>query len=216
MRADLRLQLLAGAIIAAFSPPGPHPAEALLTSSPVATQRPFAVLALSAGDPIRYWPVERYGEVGRELIARHGLDIVVLGGTVEQEDAMRLAASLPQECVRTVIDKPLVDLPSLIAGAALCVCNGSGVSHLAASLGVPTVCILGGTTRMSVWRPAGTNVVSIGGMTACQPCHLKYASDCPWDVDCLTSVSAAHVLGTCNRLLAGNAQPIVDRVRDMA
>jgi ADP-heptose:LPS heptosyltransferase len=216
MPAGLRLQLLAVAIIAAFSPPRRHPAEALLTASPRGVQRPFAVLALSAGDPIRCWPIERYGEVGRELIARHGLDIVVLGGAVEQEDAVQLAASLPQERVRTVIDKPLVDLPLLIANAALCVCNGSGVSHLAASLGVPTVCILSGAARMSVWRPVGPNAVSIGGMTSCQPCQLKYASDCPWGVDCLTAVSTAHVLDACDRLLTAPAQPAPDRVHGVA
>jgi ADP-heptose:LPS heptosyltransferase len=213
LHADLRLQVLAAAVVTAFAPHRPHPAEALV-APPLMTPRrgtagrAFAVLAVGAGDPIRCWPIERYGDVGRELILRYGMDIVVVGGAMEQADAAMLASLLPRDRVQTVIGAPLAELPQLMAGAALCVCNGSGMSHLAAALGVPTVCILGGTTRMDVWHPAGANALSIGGKTPCQPCGLKQASECPWDVACLTVVSSAHVLGACERLLAARAHPV--------
>jgi ADP-heptose:LPS heptosyltransferase len=202
LHAQLRLQMLVAAVVAAFAPPRPHPARALLPPGGGPAARPFAVLAIGAGDPIRCWPIARYAEVGRALAARRGLDIVVLGGAAEREDAARLAAALPEARVRTVTGMPLAEVPALLAGAALCVCNGSGMSHLAASLDVPTVAILGGTTRMEVWHPAGANALSVGGRTPCQPCGLRQARDCPWDVACLTAVTVAHVLGACERLLA--------------
>lgn len=208
VHADLRLRILAGAVVAAFGPHQPHPTEMLVPTRLGASGRPFAVLAIGAGDPIRCWPIDRYAEVGRQLVARHDLDLVILGGAAEQADAATLAAALPRERVRTVLDKPLGELPELMAAAALCVCNGSGMSHLSASLGVPTVCILGGTTRMDVWYPAGARVVSIGGRTPCQPCGFKLASQCPWNVTCLTSITTAHVLAACERLLADLDQPI--------
>jgi ADP-heptose:LPS heptosyltransferase len=201
LQAELRLQVLASAVVAAFAVPDPHPANALLTTPSNLPTHPFAILAIGAGDPIRCWPIERYGDVGRELIARNNLDIVVLGGPSDQADADRLAALLPYERVRTVIGAPLAELPNLVARAALCVCNGSGISHLAAALDVPTVCVLSGASRMHVWHPAGANVVSIGGMTPCQPCGLKRPSDCPWDVACLMVVSTTHVLSVCEQLL---------------
>ena len=206
LQAELRLHVLAAAVVAAFAPPERHPVEALLTTHTAALGRSFAILAIGAGDPIRCWPIERYGEVGRELIARHDLEIVVLGGPSDQADADRLAALLPQERVRMVIGTPLADLPSLVAEATLCVCNGSGISHLAAALGVPTVSILSGTSSMHVWHPAGASVISIGGMTSCQPCSLKQPTDCPWDVACLMAVSTSHVLGACEQLLAPEKQ----------
>jgi len=207
LHADLRLQVLAAATVAAFAPSRPHPARSLITE-PVVPYRPFAVLAIGAGDPIRCWPIERYAAVGRQLIARYDMDLVILGGTKEQADAARLAASLPAERVRMAIGRPLADLPQLVAGATLCVCNGSGMSHLAAALDVATVCILGGTTRMEVWHPAGPSELYVGGSTPHQPCGLKDARECPWDVVCLTAVSTAHVLDACDRLMAAHGRTI--------
>jgi ADP-heptose:LPS heptosyltransferase len=212
LHADLRLQVLASAVVAAFGVQPAHPALALAIKKPSTPTRRFAVLAIGAGDPIRCWPIERYGELGRALIARYGLDIVVLGGTADEAAAMRLAALLPLERVRTVLGMRLADLPPLLAQAQLCVCNGSGMSHLAAALGVPTVGILGGTTRMDVWHPAGPNALSVGGRTLCQPCGYRQASECPWDVACLTAVETPHVLSACERLL-GDAQGLPNRMR---
>ncbi len=143
LRADLRLQLLASAVVAAFGSQQPHPAEALINARARAAGRPFAVLAIGAGDPIRCWPLERYADVGRDLLVRHDMDIVIVGGASDRADAMTLVTMLPSDRVRTVLDMPLEDVPQLIAGAALCVCNGSGISHLAVStperkcIGVP-------------------------------------------------------------------------------
>jgi ADP-heptose:LPS heptosyltransferase len=206
LHAELRLQVLAAAAVAAFAPAAPHPALALLrrgrgVAPGGALAGDFAVIAVGAGDPIRAWPVARYAAVGRALIADRGLRIVVVGGASDAREAAELAALLPADHVRVAVDRPIGDLPGLLAGAALCLCNGSGVSHLAAALGVPTVCILGGTTRMEVWHPAGARAISIGGRTPCQPCGLRHAADCTWGVACLDMVMPVHVMGACDALL---------------
>jgi ADP-heptose:LPS heptosyltransferase len=206
MHAELRLRLLAHAVVATFGPDRrPHPAPALLRQPGHLAGPRFAVLAIGAGDPIRCWPLERYAEIGRALIAGHRLRIVVLAGPSEGAEAEALAASLPADWVRTEIGRDLRELPDLVARAALCVCNGSGVSHLAAALGVPTLCILGGTTRMDVWHPVGPHVESLGGVTSCQPCGLKRAEQCPWGVACLDVVSVRDVLDAAERLLGAGA-----------
>ena len=216
LHADLRLQVLAGAVVSAFATPLPHPALALATRPIETGNSPFAVIAVGAGDPIRCWPMEHYGEVGRSLIARHGMDVVVIGSRNEAADVNRLADLMPAAHVRTMIGAPLADLPNLLAAAGLCVCNGSGVSHLAAALGVPTVTILGGTTRMEVWHPAGPNALSVGGRTPCQPCGLRMPGECPWDVACLAVVQPAHVIAACERLLSADAGQVPSRVAGSA
>jgi len=201
LHAELRLDLLAAAVVSAFATPRPHPALFLLRPDAASPAEDFAVLALGAGDPIRAWPIARYAEVARELIARHGLSIVLLGGPPEEADAAALAAALPAGRVRSIIGQDLQSVARLLAQARLCVSNGSGMSHLAAALGVPTLTILGGTTRMEVWHPAGPNALSIGGRTMCQPCGLKLASQCEWGVTCLRSIQPEQVLEGCARLL---------------
>jgi ADP-heptose:LPS heptosyltransferase len=206
IQADLRLQVLAAAVVAAFGEHLPHPALSLV-EGPAEAVGCSAVLAIGAGDPIRAWPIERYAEVGRTLHERHRMDIIVLGGEAEREDACRLVGLLGAVPARLAIGLPLTELPTLLAQALLCVCNGSGVSHLAGALGVPTVCVLGGTTRMEVWHPAGANVLSLGGRTACQPCGLRRACQCPWQVACLDIVQPAHVLAACETLLGSRQRP---------
>ncbi|MGF6645849.1 ADP-heptose:LPS heptosyltransferase [Paraburkholderia sp. GAS82] len=203
LQAELRLQMLAATVVAAFGAPQPHPIRACLTdSSPrPASARPFALLSIGAGTAIRSWPVEHYAEVGRALIDRHDFDIVILGGLAERQNAERLAALLPEARVQLAIGRSLAELPQLVSGASLCVSNDTGMSHLSAALDVPTVVVLSGQDRMEVWRPAGINAVAIGGWTPCQPCGLKEPGDCRWGVPCLHAVTVAHVLEACERLL---------------
>ena len=208
LQAELRLQMLAATVVAAFGAPQPHPIRACLTdSSPrPASARQFALLSIGAGTAIRNWPVEHYAEVGRKLIERHDFDIVILGGKAEQQNAQRLLALLPEGRVQLVIGRSLAELPQLVAGASLCVSNDTGMSHLSAALDVPTVVVLSGQDRMEVWRPAGINAVAIGGWTPCQPCGLAEPGECRWGVPCLHAVTPAHVLEASERLLS--------RVRD--
>ena len=201
LHAELRLQLLANAVVSTFASQPPHPLRSFVTPARAEEKKRYAVLAIGAGDPIRAWPLDRYAEVGRKLNSDHGLHLVVLGGSAEREDADRLVAMLAPIEAETAIDVPLVELPVLLSEATICVCNGSGLSHLAAAVGVPTVCILGGTTRMGVWHPIGPTAISLGGMTVCQPCGLRFADDCPFGVACLSVVKPIHVLAACQKLL---------------
>jgi ADP-heptose:LPS heptosyltransferase len=213
LHSEFRLQLLAQAVVSTFNAAEAHPAMKLVPPGPPPETRRFAVFAIGAGDPIRVWPIERYAELGNALVIEHGLDIIVLGGAAEAEDAARLVSALPKDAARSVIGMPIVDLPGLLAAAALCVCNGSGISHLAAGLGVPTVTILGGTTRMEVWRPEGPRAVAVGGKTPCQPCGLRRSEDCEWDVACLKIIRPALVLAACEKLLALEPTPVTSHPR---
>jgi ADP-heptose:LPS heptosyltransferase len=208
LQSELRLQMLAATVVAAFGIPRPHPIRACVTASHQASsQRPFAVLSIGAGTPIRMWPIERYAEVGRALVERYDFDIVILGGKAEQESAEHLVRLLPVGRTRLAIDRPLVELPQFMTAAALCVSNDTGMSHLAAALDVPTVVVLSGQDHMEVWRPSGTNAMAIGGWTSCQPCGLREARDCPWGVPCLRIVTSAHVLKACDQLLVRSCRP---------
>ncbi len=213
LHAELRLELLAAAVVAAFGARRPHPMR-LCFPQPAVVTRSYAVLSIGAGGPIRYWPIERYAEVGRALVERRDLDIVILGGEAERECAERLASLLPENRVRVVIGQPVAELPELIGAASLCIGNGTGITHLAAALDVPTVAVLAGVDRMEVWRPAGTNAVAIGGLTPCQPCGLREKDECPWGVVCLNAVTSVMVLEACGLLLArsGPVAPVSESV----
>jgi ADP-heptose:LPS heptosyltransferase len=207
VHADLRLSLLVSAITATWSR-DQHPARALIrasTQAPVAGR--YAVLAPGAGSPIRVWPIDRLAEVGRELIARHDLDLVLSGGPAQRQDCDALAAALPADRVVNLAGATsLGDLPGVVARASLYVGYDTGTTHLAAALGVPTVAIMGGIPNPDVWHAEGRRTAVVTGVIACSSCYLTHPRDCPFGVRCLMAITPGHVLESCEALLS--AEPV--------
>lgn len=95
----------------------------------------------------------------------------------------------------------LMAVPGILTGARLMVGMDSGLSHLAAGLGVPTVSIQSGSPTRDVWRVAGENVVVVAGDAACAPCHLDLPAQCPHGVACMQVIGVTDVLAACETVL---------------
>jgi ADP-heptose:LPS heptosyltransferase len=108
----------------------------------------------------RAWPVERFAEVARTLVAA-GERVVVTGSARERDRALQTAelAGLPEQAVlagRT----DLAELAALVAGSPLVVSADTGVPHLASAYRIPSVVIFG-PGLVSEWGPptGGPHVV---------------------------------------------------------
>lgn len=216
VHAELRVFLLASAVTAMFSR-GPHPAR-LLRDSRTPGERltqPYAILAPGAGSPIRVWPLDRMTAVARALHQRHGLAIVVTGGPSEHAAGEQIIATLPTEAARNLADGlPLADLPNVIRGARLYIGLDTGTTHLASSLGVPTVAITSGVPELEVWHAQGKHTVVVAGRMPCSPCYLTHASQCPYGVACLNVISTDDVLSACDTLLHSTATQSISAAVD--
>ena len=200
LHAEHRSQMLIALVVAAFGARTSHPMRRC-THPEDGIGRRYAVLSIGAGTPVRLWPIERFAEVARALIEQHDFDIAILAGKVYAANAEDLAALLPAERVRMVVDRPIAEIPQFMAGASLCVSNDTGMSHLAAALDIPTVTIMAGHDGMEIWRPSGVNAIGLGGWTPCQPCGLRLAEECPWGVACVHAITPDHVLTACKQML---------------
>ncbi|CAN1724927.1 ADP-heptose:LPS heptosyltransferase [Hyphomicrobium sp. 1Nfss2.1] len=194
IHAETRLMALSEAVIAAFSSRSEHPIHGLLTDSTSRHISPYAVLSIGAGDPIRQWPIDYFRELASGITEAFDLDIVILGGRAEESLARELAQLLPAATTHMAIGVPLERLPDIVSRSAAFVGHGSGTTHLAAALGVPTVAILSGVSRIDIWRPVGRHAVSLTGQTKCAPCGLRQPEDCPFGVGCMSAITPAHVL----------------------
>ncbi len=112
---------------------------------PPAPASDFAVIHPFSGSPRKNWPLERY----RELALRLDMPVRWCAGPEEQLD----------EAVR--IDN-LQELASWLSTARLYIGNDSGITHLAAAVGVPVVAIFG-PTDPAVWAPRGDRVRVVSG-----------------------------------------------------
>jgi heptosyltransferase-1 len=127
------------------------PATPLLPIDPVAEAWANELLSGSqmavlinpgAGWGAKRWPVERYGIVAKELIAK-GFRVVVNAGPDELELAE--AISRATGGVATVLTCSLVQLIALTRRMALVIAGDTGPLHLACALGRPVVGIYGPT-----------------------------------------------------------------------
>ena len=126
-----------------------------------APKEPYTVLLHAASRPTKRWPTERWIALAREA-NNAGMDVVLPSGTREErEAAQRIAKELPHGAVVA----PAMDLAEAAALLAYSRCVAgvdTGLTHLAAALGVPTVGIYV-ATRPELTGLHATNAVNVGG-----------------------------------------------------
>ena len=111
---------------------------------PIVTLSPGAVGAGKA------WPVAHYAELARALV-KDGASVWVLGGPSETASAQQIIAAAGAH-VRDLTGNDLRNAVVALAAADVAVTNDSGLMHISAAIGTPTVAIFGPTSPWH-WKP---------------------------------------------------------------
>jgi heptosyltransferase-2 len=130
--------------------------------------RTAVALAPGAVGPSKRWSY--YAEAARALTDR-GLEVWIVGGPGETEQAKAIVAAagpLARDLTGTDLRNGILAL----AAANLVISNDSGLLHVAAAIGTPTIGIFGPT---SAWHYAPLNpieaVIETRTDVPCRPCH---------------------------------------------
>jgi len=121
--------------------------------------RPWLVLGPTANWHRKVWPAERFAELALRLTAPDGAlpgaGIAILGGPGDQERSMAtpVLTALPQ-AFDLVGKLDLPEVAAVLARAAIFIGNDSGLMHLAAAAGAPTLGLFG-PTPSDEYGPAG-------------------------------------------------------------
>jgi heptosyltransferase III len=118
------------------------------------------VLALhpGSGSDRKNWPEPKWAELLRHLMDSTDDDLLIVGGEAEGERLQRLAASLLPGRSQVAQSLPLAELAHRLAGCRAFIGHDSGISHLAAAVGLPCL-VLWGDTPEEIWRPPGERVL---------------------------------------------------------
>jgi ADP-heptose:LPS heptosyltransferase len=158
----------------------------------------YAVLHAGSQLPSRRWPAERFAEVGDELAAE-GLQIVLTGTPGERNLIERIRQRMREPAVDLAGRTTLGSLAAVIAKAKLLVCNDTGVSHIAAATGTPSVVVACGSDPKR-WAPLDRELHRVlSHEVACRPCAYK---ECPIGHPCALGVSASQVVNETRKVLA--------------
>jgi heptosyltransferase-2 len=139
-----------------------------------------------------------YAEAARRL-AEQGLDVWVVGGPAEKALASEIvAAGGPR--VRDLSGTDLRNGILAMACASLAISNDSGLMHVAAALGTPTMGIFGPTSPYH-WAPLNGLAATVQTKTVvpCQPCHRPVCR--MNDHRCMRDIPATDVVAIANRVL---------------
>ena len=140
-----------------------------------------------------------YAETAR-LLAQQGLDVWVVGGPSEKALAAEIvAAGGPR--VRDLTGNDLRNGILAMAAAGVAISNNSGLMHVAAAIGTPTMGIFGPTSPQ-LWAPLNELAATVQTKTtlSCQPCHRTVCRIN--DHRCMRDIPASDVAAIAERVLS--------------
>jgi heptosyltransferase-2 len=159
--------------------------------------RPIVALAPGAVGPSKRWPSGAYAALSRRLIA-DGLAVWVLGGPDEKPLAAEIVGDT---AARDLTGHDLRDAVLALAAASAAVSNDSGLLHVAAALGTPSVGIFGPTSPWH-WAPLNPLAGTVETTTelSCRPCHKPVCRLVHHR--CMRDIAPDQVLAATRRALA--------------
>lgn len=128
-----------------------------------AAEGKVALIQPGSGGKSKCWPLANFIELAGKL-REAGVAADFLLGPVEDDLWGEEKFSALTEDHHVVRGKTLAEAAALVSAADLFIGNDSGIGHLAAAVGIPTLSLFG-PTDPRVWRPLGPRVAALGGTT---------------------------------------------------
>ena len=128
---------------------------------PVAVPSPYAVLLTMTSRADKLWPEASWIELGRLLAARGVRAVLPWGSEDERSRAARIAAGIGDALVPRRMT--VAEIARLLRGALGVAGVDTGLTHLAAALGVPTVGIYCGSDPMLTGLYGAPRAKNLGG-----------------------------------------------------
>ncbi len=125
---------------------------------------PTIALHPGSGSERKNWPENKWAEFITQLTASTKLNLLFVGGEAEGGRLERLATAVSRERRQIAQSLPLPELAWRLQSCAAFVGHDSGISHLAAALGLPCV-VLWADALEEIWRPQGERVVILRELT---------------------------------------------------
>lgn len=132
----------------------------VLAPGPQADRTNRIVFHPGSGSPIKNHPPDFWLTLRNALKQARGPHLqehCLLLGPAEEDMASLFQAQPEDPSLQIVITPPKETLVSLLAGAALCIAHDSGIAHLAAMLGTPTIALFIQSSAAQ-WAPLGPRV----------------------------------------------------------
>jgi len=154
----------------------------------------FALIGPGGSGLIRRWPSENFALVADLIATEYDLAIVLCGDRGEQDLLLDVSRAMKKP-VELCSDRSLTDVVTIMKKATVFVGNESGLLHMAASLKIPAIGILGGG-HFQRYFPYGSARV-VHRQMDCYECNWSCKFSQPY---CLTDISVNDVMNEFRKL----------------
>lgn len=110
-----------------------------------------------SGSEKKNWPEENWIQLLDLILERTTANVLLVGGEAEGSRLAQMSRPLEPGRIRVLQSAPLPQLGSVLAQCQAFVGHDSGITHLAAAVGVP-VFALWGPSNEEIWKPLNPNV----------------------------------------------------------
>ncbi len=150
----------------------------------------------------KQWATEKFAEVADHL-ARKGFKIFAVA-TKTERDVLESLVRFTKAPVIIFDDLTLPEITALASKSTLFVGNDSGIAHIAAAVGTPSVVVFGSSNRnhWSPWTDARNEMVF--EEFQCQPCAGYTCAEFD-EPKCILSVKSPKVVEAVERVLPGGS-----------
>ena len=156
-----------GALAGLAEPPAPRlwltPAHEAAAADLVPADRPLLALGAGAAWRAKRWRADNFAALAKRLSApggpMQGATIAALGDGADRECTRALVGSLPG-CIDLVGAADLLTVAALLRRSSLFIGNDSGLMHIAAAVGAPTLGLFGPSREVhyAPWGPRAATV----------------------------------------------------------
>jgi ADP-heptose:LPS heptosyltransferase len=170
---------------------------------------PKVMLAPLSNKLLRDWPLESYVRLTGLLLGQADLRVVLLGSEAQASALGQIVAGNggAERIVNLGGQTTWLELSEVIALADLVICNNSGIAHLAAALGAPTLAIYAAAFQPQEWGPRGPRVRTLMAQTPCSPCGYDILAECRHEHICVKLITPEMVFEHAKAMLARDGRP---------
>ncbi len=162
----------------------------------------IVLCAGSAFGPSKQWSVNRYVETAIAMNRAYGVKVLLLGSKGDATISDEIAAKA-EGCAHSICGQTSVSVAALILQHARAfVGNDSGLMHLAALTGIPTIGLFLSTDPLRT-APLGPQVAWLTADVPCRPCKQR---ECKKNYICRDKITPNCIIGVLEQLLRQDYQ----------
>ncbi|MEW6356165.1 MAG: glycosyltransferase family 9 protein [Planctomycetota bacterium] len=125
-----------------------------------------------SGGRTKNWPADRFNEIIERITTHTECQVLLTCGPADEEVVKATRGTF---AIANNFSLPI--LAAILSKCRAYLGNDSGITHIAAAVGTPTIAIFG-PTDPDVWGPRGESVTIIRGQAPCAPCSREERLAC--------------------------------------